>query len=211
MRANNIIIFGAGGHAKSVISIIEAEAKWKIEALFVPPEHASVADSILGYPVITGSIQNLPQSTQGIVAIGDNDARSQVSKSLQKHGIQLVSTIHPKAVLARDVKIGAGSIVHALSVVGPNVSIGRNAIISAMVTIGHDSKIANNAHLTPGVHLGGEASVGHSTFIGMGAVIFPKVTIGENVRIGANSVIRKDVKSNSLVIDKSTRIVTSSD
>ncbi len=33
-KNRGVIIFGAGGHAKSVISIIEAEAKWKIHGLY---------------------------------------------------------------------------------------------------------------------------------------------------------------------------------
>ncbi len=208
---NRIVIFGTGGHAKSVISIIEAEAKWKIHGLLVDPEFKNAENSILGYEII-GSRSNFlelsqAEITRGFVAVGDNHLRAKITVEMESNGIHLTHIIHPSAVIMTNLEIGRGSMIHAQAVVGASSRIGNHSIISSMVTIGHDSHIGEYAHITPGVCIGGGATIGDFSFLGLGSVILPNVKVGRNVKIGANSVIHKDVDDNTVVVGNPARVI----
>ncbi len=73
--------------------------------------------------------------------------------------------VHPSAVVAEDVKLGAG------------VSIQPHAVIEAGVTIGD------------GTVIGAGSYIGHGTTIGARCLIYPRATIRERTLIGARVII----------------------
>jgi sugar O-acyltransferase (sialic acid O-acetyltransferase NeuD family) len=205
---NQIFIYGAGGHAKSVIAIVRAESKWKIQGIYVDSEFRNREVSVLGCPIFDREFQ-LEQSgiRRAFVAIGDNHARRQITGRLGAIGIDLVHTIHPSAIVMSNSRVGAGAMVHAQSVLGPDCRIGQGVIIRAMVSVGHDSEIGDYAHLTPGVRIGGGVVIGEAAFLGMGAVVLPGVKIGKNTQVGANSVVHKDLGDNLVTVGNPARVI----
>jgi len=210
MTKNNshIIIFGAGGHAKSVISIIEAESKWQIHGLYVDCGSKRKNDSILGYEIIDNETQlQKANITRAFVAIGDNHVRAKITNKIMREGISLIHTVHPLAIVMTDFAIGSGTMIHAQAILGADCRVGSNVIISAMVCVAHDSYIGEYAHLAPGVLIGGGATIGDYSFLGMGATVLPNVTIGTNVQVGANSVVLKDLEDNVVVVGNPARVI----
>lgn len=205
---NQIFIYGAGGHAKSVISIVRAESRWSIQGVYVDGEFRNHETSILGCQIFNREFQ-LEQSgiERGFVAIGDNYARRQITDRLGAIGINLVSTIHPSAIVMSNSRVGAGTMVHAQSVLGADCRVGNSVIISALVSVGHDSDICDYVHLTPGVRIGGGVAIGESSFLGMGSVVLPGIKIGKNTQVGANSVVHKDLGDNLVVVGNPARVV----
>lgn len=209
---NSIVIFGSGGHAKSVISIIEAEAKWQIYGLLVDSQYSNEDNNILGYNII-GNRDNIAQLqqdtniTKGFVAIGNNSLRAKITDDMISKGISLIHIIHPTAIVMANVTIGSGTMVHSQAVIGADCQIGNNAIISAMTVVGHDSHIGEYAHLTPGVLIGGGATIGDFSFLGLGAAVLPNVKIGRNVQVGANAVVHKDLDDNVIVAGNPARVI----
>src|SRR5574342_388031 len=113
--AVNVFIFGASGHAKVVIDIFERMRGIK-PAFVLDDDENKHASTIGGYPVIGGRdalIASRRKVKAGIVAIGDNAARSRVAAWLAEHGFRAASAIHPAAAIARDVEIGDGTAVMA--------------------------------------------------------------------------------------------------
>ena len=209
---NSIIIFGTGGHAKSVIRIIEVEAKWHIYGLLVDSKYANEDNSVLDYSIIGNrdDITQLQQDkniTKGFVAIGNNRLRATITDDLESKGINLIPIIHPTAIIMTDAAIGSGTMIHAQAILGADCQIGSNAIISAMVMVGHDSHIGEYVHLTPGVLVGGGATIGDFSFLGMGAAVLPNVKIGRNVQVGANAVVHKDLDDNVIVVGNPARVI----
>lgn len=206
-----IVIFGAGGHAKSVISIIEAEAKWQILGLLVDPAYRTKNKRLQNYRILGDrhylSELQQPSNVRGFVALGNNHERAKIKADFVTYGIQLATILHPSANIMTDKEIGAGTMIHAQAVLGADCSIGCNAIISATVVVGHDSQIGNYAHLTPGVLIGGGAKIGDYSFLGLGAAVLPRVRVGKNVQIGANSVIHKDLPDNVIAVGNSARVI----
>jgi sugar O-acyltransferase (sialic acid O-acetyltransferase NeuD family) len=207
---NRIVIFGAGGHAKTLIGVLLAEGRWQLAGLLVESIYANPG-SVLGYEVLGDEtrLDALRQSgiEQAIVAIGDNQGRSRMAGLLRHAGYSLVSVIHPSAAIMAEACVAEGACIHAFCVIGPECRIGRNAIIQPFASIGHEGLVGECVQFSPGVHIGGKVRIGDNCFFGPGAVVYPKVTIGQNVSVGANSVINKDVPDNAVIVGNPARLL----
>lgn len=207
--AENILVFGAGGHAKVVIDAIEKQNA-TAKVLVFDDNPATWGTSLFGYPVVGNLDALLKDSSKyqmdhSIVAIGNNILRLKIAAALKKHGISLGSVIHPSAVLSRGAVIGAGTVLFANAVINADSRVADNVIVNTAATIDHDCMIADGVHVAPGVNICGGVTVGHSTFIGAGSIIIPGVKIGNNVTIGAGSTVLSDIKDNSKVAGSPAR------
>lgn len=209
-----IILFGAGGHAKSVISVMQAQAKWQLAGLLEDGAR-EMEKQVLGYPVLGGQSQLDGLRKAGIakamVAIGDNTGRGRLADVLEDSGFELVSIIHPTACLMTDCVVEQGAFIHALSLIGPECHVGRNAIVQSYTGLGHEGHIGDYVQFCPGVHIGGKATIGDFCFFGPGAVIYPGVKIGCNVLVGTNSVVNKNVPDNVVIVGNPGRVVRHGD
>ena len=206
-----ILVFGTGGHSKSVIRIIEAEAKWDIHGLLGDREYLKEDIEVLGYKIVgyRNDISHLVEAKikTGFVAIGDNHLRAKITDDLVSKGLKMTTIIHPAATVMNNSPIGDGTMIHAQSAIGADSTIGKGVIISAFSGVGHDSYIGDYCHLTPGVLIGGGAIIGDFSFFGLGSVVLPQIKVGKNVQVAANSVVNKDLEDNVVVAGNPARIV----
>jgi sugar O-acyltransferase (sialic acid O-acetyltransferase NeuD family) len=195
-----IFVYGASGHAKVVIDIIEKQGLYQVD--FLVDDDATLKDTeVYGYRVIGGRQELLASSIRhGMVAIGSNNARSKVAAWLTEISCELVSAIHPSAQLARGVIIGSNSVVMAGAVINSGSSIGYNVIVNTMASIDHDCIIGDGVHIAPGATLCGAVTIGAGTFVCAGATIIPNLTIGCNVVIGAGSTVIRDLPDGVTVV-----------
>jgi sugar O-acyltransferase (sialic acid O-acetyltransferase NeuD family) len=198
-----VFVFGAGGHAKVVIDVLERGNFYEV-AFAVDDSPNPATTTLCGYPVITGreqfvALRSTQKVSSGIVAVGDNPARAEISKWLLSLGFKLVTIQHPSAQLARGVILGDGSVVMAGCVINPDTSIGRYVIINTGSTVDHDCTIGDAVHIAPGCNICGGVSVGAGTFVGAGTTIIPGLKIGSNVLIGAGSTVLSDIPDNAKV------------
>ena len=197
-----LVVFGAGGHAKVVIDIIEQQGDYEIAGLLDDNiEHKGC--SFFDYPVL-GTRAELPalisaQLCHAIVAIGDNAGRAAVAAHLDQHGWHFVSAIHPRASIGRGVKICPGSVVMAGCVVNADAYLGGQVIINTGATVDHDCRIEDAAHIAPGCHLCGGVRVGQGSLLGAGSTVTPGVRIGNRVIVGAGSTVIRDVADEARV------------
>lgn len=139
-------------------------------------------------------IEDLETQTAVIVGVGDNFQRDQISQRFSEVAlVELVTLIHPTAVLAADVVIGAGTFVAAGAIINTEAKIGRNVIINTGAIIEHDCQLADSSSIAPGACLGGGAQVGLRTAVGIGAVVNHRVIIGSDTVIGSGAVVVKDI------------------
>lgn len=204
-----IFVFGASGHAKVVIDIIEMQGLYTI-AYLVDDNPKLKGTELYGYKVIGGMadlVSNREQVSGGIVAIGSNSAREKIAACLNDDGFRLVTAVHPSAQLARGVMVGLGTVVMAGAIVNSDTIIDRNVIINTRAGIDHDCTIAAGVHIAPGVTLCGTVNVGAGTFIGAGATVIPSLCVGKNVIVGAGSTVVKDVPDSVTVIGSPAKVV----
>lgn len=204
-----IFVFGASGHAKVVIDIIERQGLYDI-AFMIDDDPALKGLSIYGYDVLGGKAELVARRNDvvgGIVAIGSNKARGKVAAWLVENGYSVVSAIHPSAQIARGGLLGAGTVVMAGAVINSDARIGDNVIVNTCASVDHDCIIGNSVHLAPGSTLCGTVTVGDGAFICAGATIIPNLTIGHNVTVGAGSTVLRDVPSGVTVAGSPARIL----
>lgn len=205
-----IVVYGAGGHAKVVLDVLEKSGTCTIVGLLDDSEKLA-GDIRSGYRVLGGSVlfQELMESgVKGmVVALGNNLRRRAVFDAARAAGFEGIVAIHPSVVLGSRVKIGAGSVLVAGVVVNVDAEIGENVIVNTSASVDHDCRISAHAHLSPGVGLAGRVTVGEFTHIGIGAVVLPNVTIGKHCIIGAGAVVREDIPDGMIVVGNPARII----
>jgi sugar O-acyltransferase (sialic acid O-acetyltransferase NeuD family) len=193
MEKTNFILVGASGHARVVMSVIEAQGH-RVVGIF------DKNTSILSLDGVTNEGDynaDMHQGAKAIVAIGDNKIRKRISKNLMH---QLGNAVHPSVQLDRLVTLGKGNVIMHQAVVQRGCQIGAHCIINTKATVDHDCRIDDYVHIGPGATLCGGVSVGEGSLIGVGASVLPGITIGKNVTVGAGAIVLNDIPDNARVI-----------
>lgn len=187
--ANQLLVIGAGGHARVVIDVARAAGFDPVAAL----DLAGVGAACNGVEVIGGDELTASMFAKGVrqavVAIGDNALRSRIGLRLCDIGFSLPSIVHPSAIVSPSARIGDGTVVMPLAVINAAATIGAMVIVNTNAVIEHDCAIGDGAHIAPGCRLGGIVSVGNQTLIGIGSVVRPEARIGDHAVIGAGSTV----------------------
>lgn len=182
---NRLIIIGASGHGR-VVADIALLNKYK-EIVFLDDDEN--IKECAGWPVVGNSFE-APEGDV-FVAVGNSKIRKMIMKRYEDRVQPIL--IHPKAVVAKDVKIGSGTVVMAGAVINPGVRIGRGCIVNTSSSIDHDCEIEDFCHVSVGAHLCGTVSVGESTWIGAGATVSNNISICGGCMLGAGAVVIKDI------------------
>ncbi len=186
-----LCIIGGGGHGKVVADIAKLHGKYQKIFFLDDAEISKCGD----YPVV-GKVQEYSKYTaesEFIVAIGNNEIRKKISEKLLCANAKITSLIHPKSIVARDVKIQSGCVVMAGAVVNSGAIIGEGTILNTCCSVDHDNEIAEYCHISIGAHLAGTVAVGNGTFIGAGAIVKNNISICSEVIVGAGAVVVKDI------------------
>lgn len=180
-----INLFGASGHAKVIMDIINAQGD-KTERLYDDAPHCS---EIGGVPVVKAS----ETSVEGplIISIGSNKVRKLISERYPL--VKYAKALHPSSVVADSVSIGEGSVVMHGAIVQPDVKIGKHCIVNTGASIDHECQIDDFVHISPHSTLCGNVYVGEGSWIGAGTTVIPGIKIGKWCTIGAGSVVIRDV------------------
>jgi sugar O-acyltransferase (sialic acid O-acetyltransferase NeuD family) len=200
---NDIILIGAGGHARACIEVIESGGQYKIAGLVEKDER--IDEKKIGYPIIgvDEDLETLRQKyTYALVTVGQIKSpktRIKIYKTLKKLEYQLPVVISSSAYLSKYTEIYEGTIIMHGALLNAGVEIGANCIINNMALVEHDVKIGNHCHIATGAILNGEIQVGEGTFIGSGVITKQSITIGENCVVGAGCVIKKNLYDNQMV------------
>lgn len=208
----NVIIFGASGHGSVVLDCLEKEGKYNVVG-FVD-SYKSKGYRINGYQVL-GSEIDLPylinrfNVSGGIVAIGDNWTRKLIVDKISKvvPNFNFINTIHPKAILGKDVLLGCGNVFMPGAIVNANSIIHDFCIINTNSSLGHDGIMDSFSSLAPSVCAGGGLKLGRFSAISLGVNIINGIEIGEHAVIGAGSLVVDDFGDKLVVYGSPARII----
>ncbi|MEM4531684.1 MAG: acetyltransferase [Thermofilaceae archaeon] len=191
-----VYVFGAGGHAKVVVSTLLALGQ-KIIGLF-DDDPQKWGGYVLGVPVL-GPIAKAHDLSpaSGVVAIGDNHLRVKVVKEFPDW--DWIVVVHPRAYVDPTATVGPGTVVFAGAVVQVGARLGAHVIVNTGATIDHDCSVGSFVHIAPGVRLGGGVWVEEGAFIGIGAAVIPGIRIGAWSIVGAGAAVIRDVAPGSTV------------
>lgn len=174
MKSTDIYVYGGGGHGQVVADIARANAYETIHFLDDSSENKFS--------------ENLPKGDI-IVAIGNMQVRRRLCKRVQAAGFNLVSLIHPSAMISSSATIEAGTVVMPLAVINARAHIAGGCIINTAAVVEHDCVINAYVNICPRVSLAGNVTVGEQTDIGIGSCSIQGLKIGSFSIVGAGSVI----------------------
>lgn len=192
-----LVIVGAGGHAKVVIEAALLQEKYQIIGLVSDSIQAD--GQLLGFTVKRRIEEFEVSKPAFIVAIGDNKVRKEKFEHLVQSGYEPAIIVHPSALISRFSKIGAGSLICLRASVGADAEIAENVIINSAAIVEHECKIGAHSHISVGVNLAGLSKIGEGCFIGISSCTIPKIEIGPWSTVGAGSAVIRDLDANSLV------------
>lgn len=192
--SKRLLIIGAGGHGKVIADIASQMNQWN-EIAFVDDyiEEASIEK----FPVIgkTNLIdEEVIQQNDFFVAIGNNQKRKEQYDSLKNKNANLVTIIHPSAVISENVNIGDGTAIMPGAIINTMSVIGDACIINTNASIDHDTVIEDYVHISPGVNVAGSSHIGTLSWLGIGSTIINNVSICSESMIGAGAVVVNNIR-----------------
>lgn len=196
--SKDVVIIGAGGHAKSIANIIYKSGDNVKGFLDDNIEIGTIIIKERKYKVIgkINDVLNLNQmypDLEFIIGIGNNDTRKKIAKQYEGM-IKFYTAIDPSSQIALDVEIGKGSVVLANACINTSAKIGKHCIINTAAIIEHDNIIEDYVHISPNATLSGTVKVETMTHIGSGATVRNNINICNDCIIGAGAVVVKDIK-----------------
>lgn len=163
------------------------------------------------WPVLGNSqhLLNLLPEYQGvIVAIGNNSIRLSKLEQLSAHRAQIVSLVHPSAVVSRYARIGSGSVIMAGAILNADACVGMGCIINTGATVDHDCVLGDGVHISPGANLAGGIHVGKGAWVGIGACVRQLITLGQGSVVGAGAVVIAPVNDFDTVVGNPAKKIT---
>jgi sugar O-acyltransferase (sialic acid O-acetyltransferase NeuD family) len=205
-----MIIVGAGGFAKEVLSCISGHSENNIVFYDdVNPEITHVFDS---YEVLKSedAVKAYFKSHDDkyTIGIGNPGLRRSLYDKFTVLGGSFSKVVSDLAFLGTyNVELSDGVVILPGVNISNNTSIGKGTMIYYNSTITHDCHIGEFVEIAPGVQVLGRVKIDSYSSIGAAAVILPDVHIGENVIIGAGAVVTKDIPDNSIAMGIPARVV----
>ena len=170
-----LLLIGCGGHARSLIDVVESSGRWHVLGMVGLPEQ--VGEEVLGYPVL-GCDQDLPslrqQCANALLAVGQigcSTHRHRLAAKLGRLEFVLPLVISGHAHVSRHARLGIGTSVGHGVIVNAGARVGDCCILNTNALIEHDAVIGDYCHVSTGAIVNGGTMIGDSSFIGSGAVL----------------------------------------
>ncbi len=202
--ANKLIIYGGGGHGKTLIELVRAAGIYRVAGII--DDSLPEGSELLGLPVLgrSGALENLCAqgirlAVNGVGGINHVETRIQVFETLAQAGFHCPAIVHPAAYIEPSVILEDGVQVLAKSYVSSAARIGFGTVINAGVVISHDCILGRVVNLSPGAMLAGGVVIEDYAQVGMAASINLNITIGRYARIGNGATVKKDVPAGTVV------------
>jgi sugar O-acyltransferase (sialic acid O-acetyltransferase NeuD family) len=204
---DNLIIIGAGGHARVLIATLRAMGCKVIGILDQLPDR--IGQSICDIPIV-GNDEDIPnystdsiELVNGIGSVSSMEKRRDAYLKFKRQGYSFATVIHPSAIVLEKVQLDEGVQIMAGAIVQTGCKIGVNSIINTGAVVDHDCIIGEHVHVASGAVLSGGVRVGAMTHIGTSATAIQYVEIGSEAVIGAGAVVVKNIPSKTKVLGQS--------
>jgi UDP-perosamine 4-acetyltransferase len=201
----NVVVLGAGGHAKVVIETLRA-CGLDVAGVVSPDADGPV----LGAPLL-GRDEDLPAIFKGgvsgaFIAIGANRLRCKLGAMARQIGFALPNAIHPAAALSPSAKFGEGVAVMAGAVINAEARIGDFAIVNTNASVDHECVLGEGAHVACGATLAGNVTLGARVLVGASAAIAPDLTICDDAVLGAGACAVRSINTAGTYVGVPARV-----
>jgi sugar O-acyltransferase (sialic acid O-acetyltransferase NeuD family) len=193
-----LVLLGAGGHAKVVLSLARA-AGFALHGVCDPALARQGVAQWRGVPVLGGdeALDTLEPSTvalaNGIGQLVQGTLRRNLYERLARQGFRFPALMHPHAWVDASAMLADGVQVMAGAVIQADCRVGENTIVNTHASLDHDCCIGAHVHIAPGACLCGTVSVGEGAFVGSGATVLPNLALGERTVVAAGATLARSL------------------
>ncbi len=191
-----ILIYGAGGLGRIALDIFHAQARHRTVA-FLDRDLSLCGEAIDDVPVrgnLSAARTLMAEGVSGAyVAIGCNETRCLIASQLRMLGFDLVSPIHPTAVIAARAEVREHVMIGARAAICVHATVAAHAIIATNAIVEHDNVIGAGAFVEPAARLAGGVRLGERARVGIGACVIPGRSIGAQATVGPGAIVIRDV------------------
>ena len=196
-NSSGITLYGAGGHCKVVMDILESMG-----------QHVDlIVDDSPEDQLFMGTKCTKPTDTyhKVIVTIGNCKIRKAIAERIS--ATEFPTAIHPSAIISPHSTVGKGTVVMQGVIAQSCAEIGNHCILNTKSSVGHDVKIHDYVHVASGATICRGSEIGECTWIGAGTVVKQGIRSGKNCMIGAGSVVVKDIPDNVVAYGNPCRTI----
>ena len=190
-------LYGASGHAKVIIDILEAMGV-QVEGLVDDNPDIS---SLSNYNVF----HDIEYFSPFIISIGNNSVRKMIAEKLVSTSFG--KAVHPSATVSKRAIIGEGTVVMQGAVIQVDSVIGKHSIINTGASVDHECLLGDYVHVSPHATLCGNVHVGEGTWIGAGTTVIQGIHIGRWCVVGAGSVVTHNIPDGFLAVGNRCKLI----
>lgn len=190
VKMENLILIGAGGHAKSVADSID-KSEYKLCGFI----DSNKKGTHMGLPILGAELEDIHNCEEYsyFVSIGDVGYRKLWFDKISSCGLKIINIIDSSAVISADAKLGIGNFVGKMAVINADAEIGDNNVINTKALIEHECRVGSHCHLSTNSVINGNVVVEDSVFVGSSSVTIGQLRIGQCSTIGAGAVVINDI------------------
>ncbi len=200
------VVFGASGHAMSVIDAILSMPD--LEPCAILTSDASMWGSqILGIPIRGGDelvgqlvAEGATTFTVAFGAIGNPHLRMAVYNSAIRCGLSPANVIHSSASVSQYAEIGNGCQILRGAIVVAGAKLGNNVLVNTGAIVEHGCLLGDGCFLATGAMLSGDVVLENGVHIGTGASVRQGIRIGTNAIVGIGAAVVKNVDAGTTVV-----------
>jgi UDP-perosamine 4-acetyltransferase len=203
--AVRVLGIGAGGHAAVMIETVRAVGGYEIAGL-TDPRRELWGSAVLGVPVLGDDDELALQYDQavshafiGLGGASDTNPRRRLFELARSTGFEIVTLVHPRAIVSPSAGLGNGTAVLAAAVVNTNAKLGENVLVNTGAIVEHDCLLDDHVHVAIGARVASGVRVEAGAHVGAGATVLQGLTVGVGAVVGAGAVVTHDVEAASVV------------
>lgn len=208
-----ILGLGAGGHAKAVLDVVAALGRYEVVGLLDP--RSELVGTTVGGAVVLGDDSLLSRHYDdgvrhafiGLGGAGETRPRRRLYDLARAEGFEVVTLVHPSAVVSPSATIGAGATVMPVAVVQADCTLAEDVIVNTGAVVEHDCEVGAHVHVASNATLASGVVVGDGAHVGAGATVRQGIRVGEGAVIGAGAVVVDDVEPATVVAGVPARVL----
>ncbi len=213
----DLILLGAGGHAREILDIVAAinSSAARSESGAVRPvglideRPEALGGMVAGFPILGGFEWFGENRYDGavVIAVGDTALRERFASRATELGLRFARIVSPQARVAASARLGIGVVIFPFVFISNETSIGDHSHCNAGSSVSHDSRLGAFTTLGPRATITGRVTLERGVTVGASATVLPDVRVGEYCMIGAGSVVTAPLDPCSLAVGSPAKVI----